>query len=217
MVLSVQMRKRLHGHLKQIYKNNWIVQHIWLILRKYMALLFICFNQKGFTRDLSRNVTNNVLFYAITKNIFLPKPIVIPLIKPCSIVTLISRHFENNIVEKSVHTPALVLFYTDWCFDCVRSAAAWRRLVDALQPLGVTMATVHAGHEASLARRVGIHGVPCLTLVLDKHVYSYKESLQSMPKILGMFTLLNCRGRPKIFFHMDFERKTHMMIMGGSS
>ncbi|XP_075969104.1 dnaJ homolog subfamily C member 16 l(3)80Fg [Anticarsia gemmatalis] len=99
-------------------------------------------------------------------------------------LSVTTRHFENNIFEKSVHTPAIVLFYTDWCFDCVRSAASWRRLVEALQPLGVTMATVHAGHEASLARRVGVHGVPCLTLVLDKHVYIYKEALSSLPKIL---------------------------------
>ncbi|KAL0841720.1 hypothetical protein ABMA28_013992 [Loxostege sticticalis] len=99
-------------------------------------------------------------------------------------LSVTTRHFENNIIEKSVHTPAIVLFYTDWCFECVRSAAAWRRLVDALQPLGVTLATVHAGHEASLARRVGVHGVPCLTLVLDKHVYIYKEALASLPKIL---------------------------------
>ncbi|CAG9783439.1 unnamed protein product [Diatraea saccharalis] len=99
-------------------------------------------------------------------------------------LSVTSRHFENNIIEKSIHTPAFVLFYTDWCFDCVRSAAAWRRLVDALQPLGVTLATVHAGHEGNLARRVGVHEVPCLTLVLDKHVYIYKEGLSSMPKIL---------------------------------
>lgn len=88
-------------------------------------------------------------------------------------------------MEKSTHTPALVLFYTDWCFDCVRAAASWRRLVEAMQPLGVTVATVHAGHEAGLVRRVGVHGVPCLTLVLDQHVYVYKEGLKSMPKILG--------------------------------
>ncbi|XP_046965238.1 dnaJ homolog subfamily C member 16 [Vanessa cardui] len=99
-------------------------------------------------------------------------------------LSITARHFENNILEKSVHTPALVLFYTDWCFDCVRSATAWRRLVEALQPLGVTMATVHAGHEANLARRIGVHGVPCLTLILDKQVYIYKESLSSLPKIL---------------------------------
>ncbi|XP_034839889.1 dnaJ homolog subfamily C member 16 [Maniola hyperantus] len=99
-------------------------------------------------------------------------------------LSVTARHFENNILEKSVHTPALVLFYTDWCFDCVRSATAWRRLVEALQPLGVTLATVHAGHEASLARRVGVHGVPCLTVILDKQVYIYKEGLASLPKIL---------------------------------
>ncbi|XP_023950560.2 dnaJ homolog subfamily C member 16 [Bicyclus anynana] len=99
-------------------------------------------------------------------------------------LSVTARHFENNILEKSVHTPALVLFYTDWCFDCVRAAAAWRRLVQALQPLGVTLATVHAGHEAALVRRLGLHGVPSLTLALDKQVYIYKEALSSVPKIL---------------------------------
>ncbi|KAJ2952479.1 hypothetical protein O0L34_g6797 [Tuta absoluta] len=99
-------------------------------------------------------------------------------------LSVTARHYENNIIEKSVHTPALVLFYTDWCFECVRSAAAWRRLVEALQPLGVTMATVHAAHEAALARRVGVHTVPCLTFVMDKHVYIYKEGLNNVPKIL---------------------------------
>lgn len=98
-------------------------------------------------------------------------------------LSVTARHFENNILEKSVHTPALVLFYTDWCFECVRAAASWRRLVEALQPLGVTLATVHAGHESTLARRVGVHAVPCLTYVLDRHVYIYKESLSSITKI----------------------------------
>ncbi|XP_022125250.1 dnaJ homolog subfamily C member 16 [Pieris rapae] len=99
-------------------------------------------------------------------------------------LSVTTRHFENNILEKSVNTPALVLFYTDWCFDCVRSASSWRKLVEALQPLGVTLATVHAGHEASLARRLGVHGVPCLTFVLDKQIYIYKESITSLPKVL---------------------------------
>ncbi|CAG4906839.1 unnamed protein product [Colias eurytheme] len=99
-------------------------------------------------------------------------------------LSVTTRHFENNILEKSIHTPALVLFYTDWCFDCVRSASSWRKLVEALQPLGITLATVHAGHEASLARRIGVHGVPCLTFVLDKQIYIYKESLASLPKVL---------------------------------
>ncbi|CAG9095554.1 unnamed protein product [Plutella xylostella] len=137
-------------------------------------------------------------------------------------LSVTSRHFENNIVEKSVHTPALVLFYTDFCFDCVRAAGAWRRLVEALQPLveksvhtpalvmlfytdfcfdcvraagawrrlvealqplGLTLGTVHAGHEAALARRVRIPAVPCLTLVIDKHVHIYRDDLQSITKI----------------------------------
>ncbi|CAG9585841.1 unnamed protein product [Danaus chrysippus] len=99
-------------------------------------------------------------------------------------LSVTTRHFENNILEKSIHTPALVLFYTDWCFDCVRSASSWRKLVDSLQPLGVTLATIHAGHEASLARRIGVHSVPCLTLILDKQIYIYKDGLNSLPKIL---------------------------------
>lgn len=56
--------------------------------------------------------------------------------------------------------------------------------MDALQPLGVTMATIQAIHEAPLARRLGIPSVPCLAFVIDKHVYLYKEGLGSLPKIL---------------------------------
>ena len=54
------------------------------------------------------------------------------------------------------------------------------------------MATVHAGHEASLARRIGVHGVPCLTLILEKQVYIYKEGLSSLPKILGGHFFASC-------------------------
>ncbi|XP_041977353.1 dnaJ homolog subfamily C member 16 [Aricia agestis] len=99
-------------------------------------------------------------------------------------LSVTTRHFENNILEKSVHTPALVLFYTDWCFDCLRSTTAWRRLVEALQPLGMTLATVHAAHESNLARRIGVHGLPCLAFILDKQIYLYKDGLGSLPKIL---------------------------------
>ncbi|XP_068629703.1 dnaJ homolog subfamily C member 16 [Battus philenor] len=127
-------------------------------------------------------------------------------------LSVTARHFENHIMEKSVHTPALVLFYTDWCFDCVRSAAAWRRLVEAMQPLGITMATVHAGHETSLARRVGVHAVPSLTLVIDKQVYIYKEPLASMPKILEFIRwkfpyklVVNVNDKNVDTFVSDFE------------
>lgn len=99
-------------------------------------------------------------------------------------LSITTRHFENNILEKSTHTPAIVLFYSDWCLECVQAGPSWRKLVELLQPLGVAAATVHAAHEHVLSRKVGVHSIPCLVFILDRHVYVYKESLTSIPRII---------------------------------
>ncbi|XP_050670634.1 dnaJ homolog subfamily C member 16 [Leptidea sinapis] len=99
-------------------------------------------------------------------------------------LSVTTRHFEKHIVEQSVHTPALVLFYSDWCFECVRVAGAWRKLAAALRPLGVTTATVHAAHEPGLARRLAVPALPALLYVIDRQTYIYKDSLSSLPNIL---------------------------------
>lgn len=88
-----------------------------------------------------------------------------------------NRQFENSLVPKSHHTPQLVLFYTDWCFPCLQATPLWRKLVDTLEPLGVSLATLHAGREPALARKVGVSSLPCLVLLLDGKHYLYKEHL----------------------------------------
>lgn len=102
-------------------------------------------------------------------------------------MSVTTRQFENNLVPKSRRIPHLIFFYTDWCFPCLQSAPLWRRLVDTLEPLGVALATLHAGREPALARKLGIKTLPTLILLLDEKSYIYKDSLSSVQKVIGKF------------------------------
>lgn len=97
----------------------------------------------------------------------------------------LSSHFENKLVEKSSREVVLVLFYSDWCMECLRVAPAWRRLVEALRPRGVTLATVHAGHEPLLARQLGLAGLPGLVALVNRRAYVYRETTLSVQKVVG--------------------------------
>lgn len=57
--------------------------------------------------------------------------------------------------------------------------------MDEIEPLGLGLATVHAEKESVLARRVGIHSLPCLVIAVDGRTSVYKESLFSIQKIVG--------------------------------
>ncbi|KAI4484446.1 hypothetical protein M0802_013044, partial [Mischocyttarus mexicanus] len=92
--------------------------------------------------------------------------------------------FENVIVPKTYRTPYLILFYSDWCFACLQVEPMWRRLIDELEPLGVGLATAHAEKESSLARRLGMHTLPCLIITMDGRTSVYKESLFSVQKVV---------------------------------
>lgn len=96
------------------------------------------------------------------------------------------RAFENMIVPKSFYTPYIILFYSDWCFACLQVEPTWRRLINELEPLGLGLATAHAEKESALARRLGIHSLPCLVFTMDGRTSVYKESLFSVQKIVGM-------------------------------
>lgn len=61
----------------------------------------------------------------------------------------------------------------------------WRRVLDELEPLGVGASTVHAEKEQLLARKLGVHGLPCLIVLLDGRAAVYKDSLYSVQKIVG--------------------------------
>ncbi|XP_076663980.1 dnaJ homolog subfamily C member 16 l(3)80Fg isoform X2 [Andrena cerasifolii] len=94
------------------------------------------------------------------------------------------RSFENVIVPKTFHTPYVILFYSDWCFACLQVEPTWRRLIDELEPLGLGLATAHAEKESALARKLGIHSLPCLVITIDGRTSVYKESLFSVQKIV---------------------------------
>lgn len=99
-------------------------------------------------------------------------------------LSITSRYYDKTILPKSVHTPYLILFYTDWCFSCLQTAPYFRKLMDHLEPLGVEFVTVHTGAEPNLARRMSVHTLPCLTTVIDENVYVYKETITSVQKII---------------------------------
>lgn len=81
----------------------------------------------------------------------------------------------------------MIFFYADWCFPCIQTAPYCRKLVDYLEPLGVNFVTIHSGREPNLGRRLSIHTLPCLVLLLDGSVYVYKETITSIQRIIGKY------------------------------
>ena len=41
--------------------------------------------------------------------------------------------------------PYLILFYSDWCYTCLRIEPIWSKLTAELDPVGFGIATVHTG------------------------------------------------------------------------
>jgi len=94
------------------------------------------------------------------------------------------------IIPKTYRIPYLILFYSDWCVACLQIEPTWRRLIDEIEPLGVGLATAHAERESVLARRLGIHSLPCLVITVDGRTSVFKESLSSIQKIVGTYTII---------------------------
>ena len=76
------------------------------------------------------------------------------------------------------------MFYSDWCFACLRAAPAFKKMIDVLEHLGVVFASVNAGHENQLTRKTGVHSLPCIVMVLDENNYVFKESVFSVQKVV---------------------------------
>jgi DnaJ family protein C protein 16 len=76
-----------------------------------------------------------------------------------------------------------LIFYSDWCFACIRAAPTFKKVIDSFETVGVVFATVNAGHEHHLVRKTSIHSLPSVLLVLDEHTYMFKESGFSLQKI----------------------------------
>lgn len=99
-------------------------------------------------------------------------------------LSITTKYFETNILFKSQTTPHLLMFYSDWCFACVKAASAFKKLIDVLEPLGTSFATINSGHENDLVRRLNVHSIPCIILILDGKFYVYKESIFSVQRIV---------------------------------
>lgn len=99
-------------------------------------------------------------------------------------LSITSKYYETNIVPKSRHTPQILMFYSDWCFSCMKAANSFKKMIDTLEPFGVTFATINAGHETQLVRKVGVHSLPCVIMVLDGHNYVYKESVYNTQRVV---------------------------------
>lgn len=66
----------------------------------------------------------------------------------------------------------------------MKVATSFKKIIDALEPLGVVFGTVNAGHENSLVRKANVHSLPCLALVLDGKSYVFKDSTFSVQKVV---------------------------------
>lgn len=99
-------------------------------------------------------------------------------------LSITTRQYDKIIVPKSTRIPHLIFFYTDWCFPCLQTAPYCRKLKEYLEPLGVEFVTVHSGHEPNLARRLNIHTLPCLVLLIDENIFVYKDTITHIPKII---------------------------------
>ncbi|PNF40918.1 hypothetical protein B7P43_G14976 [Cryptotermes secundus] len=95
-----------------------------------------------------------------------------------------TRAYEHKLVPKSYEVPYLIMFYSDWCFPCLQIEPIWRRVTEELEPVGFGIATVHAENEPLLARKIGIHSLPCLILLMDGKASVYKETLYSVQKVV---------------------------------
>ncbi|XP_066997779.2 dnaJ homolog subfamily C member 16 [Anabrus simplex] len=99
-------------------------------------------------------------------------------------LSITARAYENKLVPKSYRVPHLILFYSDWCFACLQVEPVFRRIIEELEPIGFGIATVHSENEQLLSRKVGIHTLPSLVILIDGKTSIYRESLFSMQKIV---------------------------------
>ena len=98
--------------------------------------------------------------------------------------SITSKAYYNTILPNSYKQPYLILFYSDWCYTCLRIEPIWDKLTTELEPVGFGVATVHTEHEKELTRKIGAKELPHIILLIDGRVIHYKGSQISTPKIL---------------------------------
>ncbi|XP_018796544.1 PREDICTED: dnaJ homolog subfamily C member 16 [Bactrocera latifrons] len=98
-------------------------------------------------------------------------------------ISITIKNYEKKILPNSKFTPYIVMFYNDWCFRCTRLISVFKRLIDALEPLGINFAAVNAAYEPGLVKKSGVSSIPSLVLILGGHCYIYRENVYTLPKI----------------------------------
>ena len=55
--------------------------------------------------------------------------------------SITSKAYYNTILPNSQRRPYLILFYSDWCYTCLRIETIWAKLTDDLESVGFGIAT----------------------------------------------------------------------------
>ena len=98
--------------------------------------------------------------------------------------TVTSKAYYNTILPNSSRQPYLLLFYSDWCFTCLRVEPIWTRLTEELEPVGFGVATIHTEHEKELTRKISVKELPHFILLLDGKLIHYKDPQFSAVKAI---------------------------------
>ena len=95
------------------------------------------------------------------------------------------QQFYSDILPASNAKPYIILFFSDWCFTCLRIEPIWSKLTEELEPVGFGVITVHSGRQRELARKIGSNELPHIAFLLDGKVVHYKDP-QYSGKILSV-------------------------------
>lgn len=98
-------------------------------------------------------------------------------------LSITTKYYESNVLPKSKNQPYILFFYSDWCFACIRAAGTFKKIIESFENVGITFATVNAGHEQQLVRKCSINSLPGLVMILDEHAYVFKEHSFTLQKI----------------------------------
>ena len=109
------------------------------------------------------------------------------------------RAYENKVFPGSRTKPALIMWYSDWCFSCQHLEPVWSNIHDELTPVGFKVQTMHSEHEKNLARKLSVTDPPHMIFILDQHVYHYRENLLSVQKVKGRLVIF-----PSVLIVMHF-------------
>ena len=98
--------------------------------------------------------------------------------------SITAHAYYNTILPESSVKPYLIMFFSDWCFTCMRLEPIWTKLTEELEPVGFGIVTVHAGRQRELTRKIGSNELPHIALLLDGRIVHYKDPQFSALRVL---------------------------------